>query len=171
MKEITVNFISLYNFNWESDITKANEAKELIVNVINKDSFRNKVIEAVYKDRRFKGSTGAIIQLENNDAILQVLLEGNEYTANEGVDYQWDFKISLYTSWTGEIGHTKGGDIFTKKEKFRKMSKEEVAAHWIHEYCHTIGFIHDFKDTAKRKYSIPYVVGDIAANILKTTNI
>lgn len=51
------------------------------------------------------------------------------------------------------------------------MSKEEVAAHWIHEYCHTIGFIHDFKDQAKRKYSIPYVVGDIAANILKTLNI
>ena len=47
---------------------------------------------------------------------------------------------------------------------FKKATYKQIAGSLVHEYCHKQGFIHDFKRTARRPYSVPYQVGNWIAN-------
>jgi ssRNA-specific RNase YbeY (16S rRNA maturation enzyme) len=43
-----------------------------------------------------------------------------------------------------------------------RMSAQELAGHWLHEYMHMLGFDHAYGDNPARKFSVPYFVGDLA---------
>jgi hypothetical protein len=51
--------------------------------------------------------------------------------------------------------------IWSNGNYFYSMTVNELAAHFVHEWLHKIGYDHDFKSTARRPYSVPYAVGDL----------
>ncbi|MEM6517368.1 MAG: hypothetical protein AAF688_14390 [Bacteroidota bacterium] len=171
MRIIKVKLNRLVNFNRKRDIEKAKKVQKLIEVVINSNEFRENVISADFKDRRFRKENGTIYEIVENGSILNLIIGGNEqYDNDDTIDFEWDFQIVLYRSFTGEIGHRSKDTIFTKKKKFRKMPYKDLASHWIHEYMHVIGFTHDFKRTKRRAYSVPYLVGEIAGDIMKSND-
>jgi len=167
MKKVKINFYELLNFTKRSDIEKANRVKLLIEEVVNNPKFRDEILKANFKDRRFRNEDQTIVTIDDNKEILNRLISGKEQFRDEDADYEWDFRISLYRSITGEVGKRKKESVLTKKKKFRQRSDRTIAAHWIHEYIHVIGFTHDFKRTEIRPHSVPYLVGSIAKEILK----
>ena len=151
-----------------SDIEKAERVRKLIQEVVNDEHFRNEVLRADFKDRRFVDENRNTTDIDDNEIILQKIISGKEQYTGEKEDFEWDLRITLYRSLTSEIGHRSRETIFTKKKKFRNMSERYIASHWIPEYMHVIGFTHDYNRTKIRPYSVPYLVGTIASNTLET---
>ena len=168
MKEIKVKTNRLISFSRMSDIEKAERVRKLIQEVVNDEHFRNEVLRADFKDRRFVDENRNTTDIDDNEIILQKIISGKEQYTGEKEDFEWDLRITLYRSLTSEIGHRSRETIFTKKKKFRNMSERYIASHWIHEYMHVIGFTHDYNRTKIRPYSVPYLVGTIASNTLET---
>lgn len=166
MKKVKVSIYQLVNFNRKSDRDKAGRVRLIIEKVVNDQAFREKILDAEFKDRRFLKVDGTIVNIDDNRKVLDMIIGGKEQYREEDADYEWDMSVALYRSLTREVGHRKRETIFTKKRKFRKATDEYVAAHWIHEYAHVIGFIHDFKNTEIRPFSIPYLIYDIAERML-----
>lgn len=50
---------------------------------------------------------------------------------------------------------------------FLKSDYKQVAGNLIHEWCHKLGFEHDFRYNNTRKYSVPYAVGYYVAGVSK----
>lgn len=167
MKKINIKKTSLINFNKKKDLNKAEIVRKLIEEVVNDEYFREEILKADFKDRRFIDENRNVIDINNNETILKKIISGQEQYTGEVEDFEWDLRITLYRSWTREIGYRSRENIFTKKSKFRKLNARFIAAHWIHEYMHVIGFTHDHKRTFKRPYSIPYLIGTIASNTLE----
>ncbi len=168
MRKVQVRFAQLANFKKKKDVEKAEKARLLIEKTINDKSFHDKVTSAKFEDRRFRDRSGTTHQIEDNTEILERLLIGNEQYGERNSDYEWDLKIVLFRSLANEIGHRNRDTIFTKKKQFRQMTTERVAAHWIHEYAHVIGFTHDHEVTKIRPNSVPYAVGSISRKIMES---
>ena len=171
MKIISVNLEQLVNFSQDSDLEKANRVVNLIASVINNSEFRQEMLVAEFKDRRFVDESGVIVEMEDDQEILDKLIPGKEQYINRASDYVCNFNIVLYKSLTGEIGKRNRDTIFTKKRKFRRWKDKAIASHWIHKYMHVLGFTHDYKRTDNRPYSVPYYTGSIAEKILNKTNL
>ena len=168
MRNIKIKFTQLINFKKSSDLKKAERIKFLIEDVANDPSFREKIVNADFKDRGFVEENGNRIEMKNNQDILEKIVGGKEQFSDNEKDFIWGLRVVLYRSITGEVGHRSRDTIFTKKRKFRKLDERYIASHWIHEYVHVIGFTHDFKKTEVRPFSVPYLVGSIALEILKS---
>ncbi len=168
MKKVKIKNNRLINFNKKTDLDKAEKIRKLIEEIINDGNFRDEVLNANFKDRRFIDVNGDISEINDNEIILDKIISGKEQYTNEEKDFEWDLRITLYRSITTEIGHRSKETIFTKKKKYRNLSERYIASHWIHEYMHVIGFTHDYKRTKIRPYSIPYLVGTIASNVLES---
>lgn len=144
-------------FNNETDsILKV--AVRLLDSVINSDKFAEKVHAATFK--RNKDSS--------NDAILQLIRSGKE---DDKADYIVNLKLEVYYDYAGgsEVGNTTADNItHTYQEYITKNGAACYAAHIAHEYCHVLGFTHPkfhFLGNVKAS-SVPYVIGDIVAEIL-----
>lgn len=168
MQKIKIKNNRLINFSRKKDLEKAEKIRKLIEEVVNDEHFRNEILKADFKDRRFIDENGVTSEITDNKIILQKIISGKEQYTGEKEDFEWDLRITLYRSLTSEIGHRSRETIFTKKRKFRNLSERFIASHWIHEYMHVIGFTHDYKKTKIRPYSIPYLIGTIASNTLET---
>lgn len=168
MQKIKVKNNRLIGFSRKSDLEKAEKVRKLILEVINDEHFRNEILKADFKDRRFIDESGNTTDILENEIILQKLISGKEQYTGENEDFEWDLRITLYRSLTSEIGHRSKETIFTKKEKFRNRNERYLASHWIHEFMHIIGFTHDYKKTKIRPFSVPYLIGTIASDILET---
>lgn len=168
MKAIKVTFKQLTDFTKGKDVIKAQRVQKLIEFVANHPTFHEKILNADFEDRRFVKENGDVVKMDDNQKILDLILAGKEQHVKEGADNEWDLRVSLYRSLSFEVGHRSNERIFTKKRKFRKFTDRYIAAHWIHEYMHVLGFTHDFKRTDRRPDSIPYLVGEIAGEVLKS---
>ncbi len=60
------------------------------------------------------------------------------------------------------IGMFQDGKIFTYKPRFREMTIAEIAGHYVHEWCHALGFEHP----TNSEHSVPYAVGRITTDLL-----
>lgn len=156
----------LVNFD-PSDKERAEQIVPMMEYAINSEEFKKRILEAEFKDTRFRTSEGERA-IDSNEEIYRILKAGKERHSDEAEDGEWDLRLKLYRSLSMDtVGKSGGGWISTKKRKFRKFSLTSLASHWIHEYCHVLGFHHDFKDTDLRPFSVPYLVDDIAEDILE----
>lgn len=66
------------------------------------------------------------------------------------------------------IGYENGdGKIHANRAAWDYMSDCEKASNLGHELSHQLGFHHDFERTARRPYSLPYVIGDAVLECCK----
>ncbi len=168
MKPIKITLKQLTGFTKGKHVEKALRIQKLIEFVANNPTFHEKILNADFRDKRFVKENGEVLTIDNNQKILDIILAGKEQFVTEDADAEWDLRITLYRSVTFEVGHRSKERIFTKKRKFKKFSDRYIASHWIHEYMHVLGFTHDHDRTSRRPDSVPYLVGEIAEEILKS---
>lgn len=139
---------------------------ELMSSVLNSQAFQDKVLAGDFRDRRFKDRAGVVQEIGDNKRILELILNGEEQLGEGGADAVWSLDLKLIRG-IGFIGRRVGNQIQTRKRWFRRNSNASVAGHWIHEYLHVLGFIHDYDRTARRDFSVPYLVGYIAEEVAR----
>jgi len=147
-----------------SQTPKANRAVEIAEKAINSDKFKEKILSYNFSDVRIFLNDGATSSDLTNSEIYRIISEGIEVGSNP--DRSIDLDIKIYKKlFTSAIGYTKDGVIYTRDKFFYGSEISELAGHWIHEWLHTAGFIHDFRRTQRRTGSVPYAVGEIVAEL------
>ena len=157
-----------------ADFDKLNRSLALLETAINSDSFRITVLNfQSFEFVRYK-CVGSI-QLRtvhlteySNDNLYSFLMKGHR---QEGDDSFMDLQLKLSDDGGGSaIGETDGDDVTTTyRAAFNGMAEGELAAHYTHEWTHTMGFEHSFSNKCDSKrdcLSVPYAIGNIIEIIL-----
>jgi hypothetical protein len=147
----------------DKDRKKILAAAVILEVVVNSQEFKDAILSHVWAGKVQFADNGGL----TNKQIYEVIISGKEVLQPE-IDYEWDFDVRLYSKRLSKvIGYTYPNITYINSNlKFiRPMTIEEVAGHMAHEYCHKLGFGHDFKLTKKRPYSVPYAVGYIIRDI------
>lgn len=154
--------INLKSSNFFSnDLIKLNKAVKYIEEYLNSGEFENFV-----KSYSFEDSNGNIVRKFHytelsNEEVFAKIKSGSEVLTPEH-DGEADIEIELDRSWTRNvIGYTYPTTpmqwIYAKF--FINWSAEEIAGNILHEYCHKLGFDHEYKWTHDREFSVPYALG------------
>ncbi len=158
-----VQLLSMTNFNeWQS--AKAEEARRLIEATVNAEPFQRAVLGAKFLDVRLEKANGTVVQNLTNQQILNVILSGTEQGSQ--ADGVIGLRVALYYKrWSGTIGYFGGdGVIHSNSKFFNPWDPISVAGHWIHEWTHAAGFLHDYKGSLPRNGSVPYVIGELLSD-------
>lgn len=175
--EFKIKLAAKVDFN-SSESAKLVKAAELWQKVWQSDEFKNKVLnfgrnERVGLFRRLKWFEGFRMTSMNTLGVYNCIMGGSE-VLEPGVDREADVYLTLDRATTESvIGYTYPGTkmqwIYAKF--FNQMDEAEIAGNLAHEYCHKLGFQHEFNPTALRPYTVPYGVGymtrDMARRIAK----
>lgn len=146
-----------------ANATKLMESIAKMEKVINTEDFKNRVRDFTMPN----GSKTFFFRpwqkkFSNTQVLNLILAATEEYEGGQkGVI---DLYLHLEPGGDGSVvGYGNEGDkwINTYAHAFADMEQHEVAGHIFHEWLHKIGFVHDFLDLPKRKYSVPYAVGEI----------
>jgi hypothetical protein len=138
--------------------------------VINSDEFRAAVNAYDFQDRRYqKNPGGPVEEITDNMKIYEILKQGNEQYGNRQNDHVWDLHIKL-GRLLRQVGRREKELIVTQNWFMRRSSDIRLAAHWVHEYSHVLGFKHDYDRTPRREHSVPYALGTIVENVYKQLN-
>lgn len=158
-----VRLVSTTHFSaWQ--LAKAEEARRLAEDAINSAAFRDGVLAATFLDTRLERADGTVVEKLSNRQILDAILAGAEQ--GTAPDQVIGLRVVLYSAlWSSAIGRSEGGIIYTRDKFFNGADPGEVAGHWIHEWTHTAGFLHDYKRTSRRSQSVPYVIGELVAGL------
>ena len=163
--EFRVQLDSVNGFS-EADFAKLKAASCLMESVIRSEEFREHVYAFTWEGGdKFADNRGL-----SNVQIYEMLQEGREAYSDDA-DQVANLRLKLYSPpffkrW-GVVGYGFAGDpmIFINKNYFHIFSLAEVAGNFAHEWCHKLGFEHDFRRTAKRPYSVPYGIGKIVTDL------
>jgi len=162
---LTVNIASASGFS-SADKDKLAAAVEVLGRVLNGEEFRERVINYMFEGKRQFSSNDGV----TNEEVFQRIMMGRETYTNED-DQQVDLSLQLYKppfwkKWS-VVGYTYPDTptIYMNRNYYNTFAPNQVAANLAHEWCHKIGFGHDFNRTARRPYSVPYAVGDIVEEL------
>lgn len=147
----------------KDELKKLNSAVQYLQEYCNSAEFKDKIITARYLGKyQFANNDGL-----SNEQVYNLIMSGKE-ALQPTEDGEWDISLTIYnTYWRGRnvIGYTYPNTSmqWINRRFFSWFTPEQIAGNLAHEYCHKLGFDHDFNATIKRQYSIPYVVGDVVA--------
>lgn len=167
--KIIINKLFKFNKRWK--IRKAKRVVNLMNKVLNSENFKREILDYEFTDRRYRQSrSDQFREIIDNNEIYDILMKGYEQNSSEGNDYTWKLNIKL-GRFLRQVGRREGNLIITQNWFFKKNNNDyKVAAHWIHEYSHVLGFHHDYEKTERRKDSIPYALGTIVEKVLEDLN-
>jgi hypothetical protein len=151
------------HINYSSaQLEKLNKVKSLIETVVNSDSFRIKILNMhVSPDNNPEGLS--------NQQIYNRLMEANELSYTNKltvIDLNLRIKpVPFYKPFTSVVGYTNPSIhyIVTYRSKFENCALHELAAHYIHEWTHKLGFDHLEKETWDN--AVPYLVQNIVEEL------
>lgn len=157
-----------------ADLDKLYRSLALLETTINSEKFRNAVLNfttfqfTAYKCL-FAAKVGTThLRQYTNDELYGLLMKGHR---TDGLDSFMDLQLALSDNNGGSaIGQTNNyGLTTTYRAAFERMSEAELAAHYTHEWTHTMGFEHSFSnkcDSTRDCLSVPYAIGNIIEIIL-----
>jgi hypothetical protein len=109
---------------------------------------------------------------DNNAMVYEKLVSGAD-ELNPARDGDIDLFLCLYYKANNVIGYTNPGtnEIYINKLYFlpRLHTREgicDIVNNVVHEYMHKVGYSHSFFNSAKRPYSVPYAVGNLAGECM-----
>ncbi len=142
------------------------QGASIVEQVMNSDEFKNAILNHSFND-----APGFANTLHTNQEIYDLLMKGSE-ALTPGDDYEMDIDITIYTSnWFGRntVGYTYPSTIRTwiNRRCFVYYAPSSIAGNLAHEWCHKLGFDHDFYPSAIRPFSVPYAVGNIVNELGK----
>jgi hypothetical protein len=157
--DFNVGFIGMTS----STEDKILDAMALVKRVFTSVEFKNKVLNHRYLGRKaFQASNGL-----TNTQIYHKILAGAErlYPIK---NYKMDLEVELYTDHkSNTVGFTRtlSKRIWMNTKFFNRFTAAKVAGNLVHEWVHKLGFSHDVKNTRRRKYSVPYAIGEITRQL------
>jgi hypothetical protein len=163
----TVNVINTTGFSAET-LDKVTKAKEAIGKVFNSDIFKDAVLnfqfdgeETFYYRRTIFGNL--IDHAYTNQEVFDILMKGNESPGNSSASSMDLYLVLLQEVNPNVVGYGNPGskEIYTYRNWFETFTVAEYAGHITHEWTHKLGFSHSFHHNRKRKYSVPYAIGDL----------
>ncbi|MBT4791385.1 MAG: hypothetical protein HON90_07425 [Halobacteriovoraceae bacterium] len=152
----------LQDFSIEQE-EKMHDALARLKIVINSKEFKQKVLDHQFEGQNsFEDNDGL-----TNEEIYDLIMLGSEVLQPED-DEQMDLDITLYYASNSTVGYTYPDTVRTwiNNKFFKTYTLGKVAGNVAHEWTHKLGFGHDFRNTANRKYSVPYGVGNIVKELV-----
>lgn len=164
--------VSLEDQNFDpSDVQKIRYAAEHMAKAIGSEEFkdfvRNYKYQVTYYSRWWRRSRKVVQsgmrynEGKSQEDILQHLLSGAE-TLSPEIDREADVTLILDKKYTkGVLGYTYAN---TTKQWiynwfFKSGSVKDVAGNIAHEWCHKMGYGHEYNYNSKRQHTVPYAVG------------
>jgi len=170
----------LQSDNYVGDnLDKLNRTLALIEQTLNSNAFANAVLNfnafsfVTYDCGFLRRTTTNQLPVYSNQKVLDIILNG--HSANADGSTNMDLKLVLSNDNGGDVvGETDDNNVTTTyMDWFTYDSEQELAAHYVHEYCHTIGFKHSWKrqcDPLRDCYSVPYAIQHLVEIELTGTN-
>lgn len=92
--------------------------------------------------------------------IIQTNGKTRQQVLDDIVSYAEELNVNTYFKNNNVIGYRQPPlkDIFINKKFHDKFSPCASASNLAHESTHVMGYVHDFKSTKRRPYSVPYTV-------------
>ncbi len=161
---MAVNIFQLKNFS-QADHDKLRGAAFLLSRIVNSEAFRQRILQfSVNGVERFHMNQGL-----TNEQILERINAGRE-SYSQTDDHSIDLALTLYRKWWrpwSVVGYTNPGkpEIFLNRNYFNVFQLNQIAGNLMHEWCHKIGFEHEYRSTRLRPFSVPYAVGQIVVDL------
>jgi hypothetical protein len=158
----------LQSANYIGDnLDKLNRTLALIEQTLNGQAFSTAVLNfnafsfVTYDCRFLRAPIQTQLPVYTNAQVLNIILQG--HSANPDGSTNMDLKLVLSNDDGGDVvGETSDDNVTTTyMDWFTHDSEQELAAHYVHEYCHTLGFQHSWKrncDPLRDCYSVPYAI-------------
>lgn len=167
-----VSIVKAIGFNPE-EVAKLTKAASLLETVFNSIAFRQEVLkhgfytkEHWWSSKRwtysFRMSRG-----KSNSGVLEAVLAGCEVLSPE-VDNEADIQLTIdRRDGSDVIGYTYSSTPmqWIYSSFFGRATLADIASNLAHEYCHKLGFDHEFNRTADRQYTVPYGIGYIVKRL------
>ncbi|HXH75644.1 MAG TPA: hypothetical protein VNJ08_11795 [Bacteriovoracaceae bacterium] len=155
--------VDLHNFDSRQE-DKVLEAADLIKRVVASEEFKNRILNHKVKGRRvFYDNEGL-----TNAQIYKRILSGSE-SLSPGSDNKMNLELEVFQDSTNTVGFTYPDThrIWMNKKYLNKNEAWKVTTNMMHEWLHKLGFKHDRSETPMRKYSVPYAIGYLVAELAK----
>ena len=103
---------------------------------------------------------------DNNAKVLQTIVDAAE-TLNGVKNHVMDIDEDIYYKSGSTVGYGYGGSPwqYINRRFFGGFTASDTAGNLSHEWCHKIGYDHEFYNCAERPFSVPYAVGDKVAEM------
>lgn len=143
---------------------KVLEAAELIKKVVATEEFKNAILNHTYKGKKTFVDNGGL----SNAKIYKKILEGSE-KLNPGKDNTMNLTLVSYFESKNTVGYTYPSvmKVWMNRKYISEYAPARITTNMMHEWLHKVGFKHDVKKTPNRKYSVPYAVGYLVADLAK----
>lgn len=155
--------VKLANFNSTQE-DKILRASDLIKRVVGSEEFKNAILNHTYGGKKtFVDNRGF-----SNAEIYKAIIEGSE-KLRPGIDNQMDLELEVFTRSDTTVGYTFPNviKVWMNSKFLNRYQAANVTTNMMHEWLHKLGFGHAYKNTANRKYSVPYAVGYLVARLAK----
>ena len=162
---VRVQIDALQNFS-PVESERTDRAALVLEAALNSDEFRRGVLDFTWNGKQTFANNNGL----TNEQIYAVIMAGRE-TYSDDDDHVANLSLSLYSPpffkrW-GVVGYGYPGtpQIYINRNYFKVMSMASLVGLLAHEWCHKLGFDHDYRRTAKRPYSVPYGIGSLVTEI------
>ena len=155
-----------------SDLVKLNTAIKYFEEFVNSNYFMDFILHFSFKDSNGSTVNHFHMCVHSREKVYSIIRNGAEIL-NPQADGVADIQIELDTSWTRNvIGYTYPETMWQwiYAKFFRNWSAAEISGNIAHEYCHKLGFDHEYKWTHDREYSVPYAIGYACENYAKSAH-
>lgn len=170
---IKVNLVEANGYT-EDQLIKVQRTITLIEQVINSTAFK----DAILNFRRngngkrsfsFKKHPLARFKKYSNAKVYDKIVAAKQRAGNVQ-DGSMDLYLTLVPGGDGVTigyGYPKDKEIFTYSEYFNRATDASLANHFVHEWCHKIGFDHAFHawQDKNRDFSVPYAIGNLVESL------
>jgi hypothetical protein len=142
---------------------KISSAIAKIKKVIASEEFRTRVINHTYNGSKTFVDNGGLTNLQIYNKIV-----GGAEILYPIINNMMDMEIEFYTNaFTSTVGYTYPNStrIWMNTKFFNNYTSSEVTGNMFHEWLHKLGFKHTSYYTTARRYSVPYAVGYLMAEL------
>jgi hypothetical protein len=164
---LKVNIASAEGFS-NDQLEKVYNAKDLIESVLNSDTFKGAILNFTFKGKKTffyrKNILGRWLDDPySNEEVYQIIMQSYEKHGDVNQN-QMDLYLNLLPTINKDVigyGYPGSKEIYTYRNWFDNFTLAEYCGHITHEWVHKLGFSHAHHHNWKRKFSVPYAIGDI----------
>lgn len=145
--------------------TKYDKALVVVGKVLKDPEFKKRILA----HKKMDGKSGFENTSDSPAKVYEKLLQGSETYKKAEIDREADLEVRFYYAANSTVGYTypKVGYIMVNTKFFNGYTPSSVAANFIHEYLHKLGYGHDSSATSRRPKSVPYGIGSIMRSLGK----
>lgn len=148
-----------------SQKSKYDKALVIVQKVMKNPEFKKRILA----HKRMDGKSGFENTSDTPARVYEKLLQGSETYKTANKDGIAQLEVKFYYENNRTVGYTypSVGYIKVNTKFFNDYTPSSVAANFIHEYLHKLGYGHDSSATTRRPKSVPYGIGSIMRSLGK----